>query len=141
MPGLNWLSRRSPSAPTPRLSCQAIARVDNLSTTRPSCCQLKSHRKSRPLSRSEIQVCKDPRFPLLISHPYCESISRLADREITQDNGQSFANIPAGAGKIYCNPLDNICQNGYLITAFHYSYATQYVPAAAGFVASKLPQK
>ncbi|KAI7780484.1 cutinase [Diaporthe eres] len=54
------------------------------------------------------------------------------------DNGQSFANIPAGNAKIYCHPLDNICQNGYLITAFHYSYSTQYVPAAADFVASKL---
>ncbi|KAH8746228.1 cutinase, partial [Diaporthe sp. PMI_573] len=55
-----------------------------------------------------------------------------------QDNGQSFANIPAGSGKIYCHPLDNICQNGVLITPFHYSYSSQYVPAAADFVASRL---
>lgn len=54
------------------------------------------------------------------------------------DNGQSFSNIPAGNCKIFCHPLDNICQNGYLITPFHYSYSTQYVPAAADFVASKL---
>lgn len=61
-----------------------------------------------------------------------------ADHEAPQDNGQSFANIPAGAGKIYCHPLDNICQNGVLITPFHYSYSTQSVPAAANFVASKM---
>ncbi|KAJ0114202.1 cutinase [Diaporthe amygdali] len=54
------------------------------------------------------------------------------------DNGQSFTNIPAANCKIYCNPFDNICQNGYLITAFHYSYSTQYVPSAADFVASKM---
>lgn len=75
MPGLNWLSRRSPSAPTPRLSCQATVRADNLSTTRPSCCQLKWHRRSRPLSRSEIQVSKDVCFPLLILTPI---VNRLA---------------------------------------------------------------
>ncbi|KAG8156444.1 hypothetical protein KVR01_013678 [Diaporthe batatas] len=57
------------------------------------------------------------------------------------DNGQSFANIPPGSGKIYCHPLDNICQNGVLITPFHYSYSTQYVPAAADFVASTLSGK
>lgn len=79
-------------------------------------------------------------LPFSYHSPCRQSPGRLADLE-TQDNGQSFANIPAGAGKIFCNPFDNICQNGYLITPFHYSYATQYVPGAADFVAAKLPQQ
>lgn len=82
-----------------------------------------------------------PLLSLSTSRPIGNQLRRLADHETPPDNGQAFANIPAGNGKIYCHPLDNICQNGVIITAFHYSYSTQYVPAAADFVSSKLQQK
>ncbi|KOS17221.1 Cutinase [Escovopsis weberi] len=48
---------------------------------------------------------------------------------------QPVANIDSSRVKVYCNPGDNICDNGPIITVAHLTYAT-YADAAAAFVVS-----
>lgn len=52
---------------------------------------------------------------------------------------QKFQNIDAGKTKIFCNQGDGVCQDAFIISAAHLSYAQDSIQPATQFIATQIP--